>query len=307
MNEEGVCIAVLRIVAGGEGGRGEAKVGSAYAIPEGREGTIASGGVIDRQMVIEALQAKIPANQGDEEVEETPPQPEEVGKKGKGKPGQGKKFKRKKGEDSIKRVLGAKIPEFSPALIEHALSIVGVDPDVRTEDVLKDEALIDKTLEAFKVAQKIIEEVTTSAGQVKGYIVAKQRKPPAVKGEVEAKPKGKKKKELIAFGEIEGLLDEEEAEENASEQKTDDEGYRYDDFHPFLPKQFVDAIGFKVIEIDGYNNAVDSFVCSPSPYIKICNSLVSIVFINRVSKIDYPCARPETCRSEAAYNGTLRT
>ncbi|KAF8453500.1 fibronectin-binding protein A N-terminus-domain-containing protein [Terfezia claveryi] len=197
VNEESICIAVLRIVPAGEGGRRETKVGSPYAVPEGRE--------------------------GEQDVEEAPALPEEPEKKGKTKAGQGKKFKRKKGEDSLKRVLSSKIPEFSPALIEHALSIVGVDPELRAEDVLKDNTLIDKVLQAFAEAQKAIEEVTSKTGK---------------------------------------LFEDEEPEENGPELKIDEDGFQYDDFHPFRPWQFVNAPGFKIIEVEGYNNTVDTFFSS---------------------------------------------
>ena len=264
VNEEGICIAVLRVVPAGEGGRGETKVGSPYAVPEGREGTIAGGGVVDRQMVIEALKAKPLPAEGEQEVEEAFAVPEEPGKKGKTKPGQGKKFKKKKGEDSLKRVLSSKIPEFSPALIEHALSIVGVDPELHAEDVLKDDTLVDKVLQAFVEAQKAIEEVTNKTAKVRGYIVAKQRKPHSGGDDEEGKPMNKKK-EQVAFGEIERLFEDEEPEENGPELKIDEDGFRYDDFHPFLPRQFVNAPGFKIIEVEGYNNTVDTFVRPSSP------------------------------------------
>ncbi|RPB20220.1 hypothetical protein L211DRAFT_529890 [Terfezia boudieri ATCC MYA-4762] len=257
VNEEGICIAVLRIVPAGEGGRKETKVGSPYAVPEGRDGTIAG----DRQVVIEALKAKPLPAEGEQDVEEAPALPEEPEKKGKTKPGQGKKFKKKKGEDSLKRVLSSKIPEFSPALIEHALSIVGVDPELRAEDVLKDNTLIDKVLQAFTEAQKAIEEVTSKTGKVSGYIVAKQRKRRPAGEDEGAKPKSKKK-EQVAFGEIEQLFEDDEPEENGPELKTDEDGFQYDDFHPFRPHQFENAPGFKILEVEGYNNTVDTFFSS---------------------------------------------
>lgn len=265
VNEEGICTAVLRIVPAGEGGRGETKVGSPYAVPEGREGTIAGGSVVDRQIVVEALKTKPLPAEGEQEVEEVPALPEEPGKRGKTKPGQGKKFKKKKGEDSLKRVLSSKIPEFSPALIEHALSIVGVDPELRAEDVLKDDTLIDTVLQAFVEAQKVIKEVTNKTTKVSGYIVAKQCKARPAGEDTVARPKSRKQKGQVAFGEIEQLFEDEEPEDGSPELKTDEEGFQYDDFHPFPPRQFVDAPGFKIIEVEGYNNTVDTFVRPSSP------------------------------------------
>jgi len=277
VSEEGICIAVLRVVPAGEGGRGETKVGSPYAVPEGREDAIVGGGAVDGQMVIEALKAKPLST---EEVEEALAPLEEPGKKGKTKLGQGKKFKRKRGEDSLKRVLSSRIPEFSPALIEHALCIVGVDPEARVEDVLKDDTLIDKVLEAFVEAQKVIEEVTNKTAKAKGYIVAKQRKPQPVGEAVEEKPKSKKKEQV--FGEIEQLFEDEEPEENDPQMKTDEEGFQYDDFHPFPPRQFVNAPGFKIIEVEGYNNTVDTFVRPSSPELPRYRSLTKsrLVLLN---------------------------
>ena len=264
VNDEGICIAVLRVVTADESGRGETKVGSAYVTSEDREGVLSGGAVFNRETVIEAL--KTPPPPQEEEVEASAPVEEAgAGKKGKTKPGQGKKFKKKKGEDSLKRVLSSKIPEFSPTLIEHALRIVGVDAEVRAEDALKDNILIDKVLEAFGVAHKVIEEVTTPKATAKGYIIARKRRERTEAQVGAEKPKGEKKEHAAVFGEIDALFDDEEAEENPPDQKTDEDGFRYDDFHPFLPRQFVDAPNFKVVEVEGYNNTVDTFVRFASP------------------------------------------
>ncbi|KAF8455773.1 fibronectin-binding protein A N-terminus-domain-containing protein [Kalaharituber pfeilii] len=258
VNEEGICIAVLRIVPAGDG-RGETKVGAPYLAPAGEEGVLTGGGEIGPAMVIEAIKSGVAAPPAEEEAETAPPAPAgEQEKQGKTKPGQGKKYKKKKGEDSLKRVLGAKLREVSPVLVEHALIISGVDPEIRAEDILTDDALLEKVVQALIEARNLIDSITKSKEKVKGYIIAKQHIP---KDEKAASKDGAKKNKHTAFGEIEGLLEDEE-DGDGPEMKIDAEGFRYNDFHPFLPKQFVDAPGFKVTEVEGFNNTVDTFFSS---------------------------------------------
>ena len=254
VNEEGICISVLRIVPEGEG-RSETKVGALYSAPDGRENTIMDC-MFTREMVTELLKTPLPAP-GEEEGAEASAIPEQGVKS---KSGQGKKYKKKKGDNSLKRFLSLKIAEFSPALIEHVLTVVVMNLETPAEEVLKDNILIEKVFQAFIEAQKVLQSLTNPIAKVNGYIIAKKRKSLPIQEEVKGKLKGKSLNRL-AFGELDMILGEEDAEENSPEAKTDDEGYRYDGFHPFLPKQFCDSPHYKVINVEGYNDTVDKFVC----------------------------------------------
>lgn len=254
VNEEGICISVLRVVPEGEG-RSETKVGALYSAPEGREDTI-MGRIVTREMVMELLKTPLQAPAEEEGAETSAITEGGI----KSKSGQGKKFKKRKVDNSLKKFLSLRIAEFSPALIEHALTVVDMNLEISPEEVLKDDALIEKVSQAFIEAQKVAQSLVNPATQVNGYIIARKRKPQPIQEEAKGKPKGKSINRL-AFGELDMILGEEDAEGDSPEAKTDDEGYRYHDFHPFLPKQFCDCPQHKVINVEGYNNTVDQFVC----------------------------------------------
>lgn len=262
-------------------------MGTLYSAPDGREDTI-MGCTVTREMVMELLKTPLQAPE-EEEGAEAPLIPEGGIK---GKSGQGKKFKKKKGDNSLKRFLSLKIAEFSPALIEHALTVVDMNLDISAEEVLKDDVLIEKVSQAFIEVQMVVQSLTNPVTKIDGYIIAKKRKPLPIQEEARGKPKGKSINRL-AFGELDMVLGEEDAEANSPEAKTDGEGYRYDDFHPFLPKQFCDSPQHKVINVEGYNNTVDTFVCtiflihiiSFDLLIKFC----STVFFHRVTETYQPC------------------
>lgn len=298
-DETGVILAVLRVVSAGEGetGRGETKVGSVYALPTEREGTLDTRGEVTREQIVEILKSgQIPVEKTEEAIEDVPA-PAGKGKK----QGQGKKFKKKKGEDAIARVLSSKIPEFSPALIQHALLVVGVDPNTKSETAVNDEGMLAKIQEAFGKAREIIQDIS-KAEKVNGYIIAKQPKslPAAGTGDGE----GQKKKNKNAFG---GDIGDLEVDEDMPEMKKDADGFVYDDFHPFKPRQFVDVEGIKIIEVEGFNQTVDEFVCAL--HFDTMNKIliVTIVLINRVPKAHKSPSGEEIAGSETPLCCPLRT
>lgn len=231
-------LAVLRIVPPGEDGTGECKVGAKYD----DSGKMKSGPVT-KERVVTALQ---------EAVEEGKAAAEE-----KGAPKIGKKpqKKKKKVVNSLKKVLGAKLSEFSPVLIEHALLGVGVDPTVKAEQVMENEEILVKVLEAFREAEGIIRELTEGEGVKKGYIIAKLPRDPST----QVAALEKKEKEAMAFGCTEAV-------ETESPGKVQEEGEAkglvFDDFHPFSPRQFAGALGVKTLEYKGFNRTVDTFYSS---------------------------------------------
>jgi predicted ribosome quality control (RQC) complex YloA/Tae2 family protein len=231
-------LAVLRIVPPGEDGSGECRAGARYdATGKPRPGAVT------RERVLAALEKAIAA---DAEVQAA----DAVKAAG------GKKYqkKKKKGDSALKRVLGARLSEFSPVLIEHALLGVGVDPGVKAEEVVGNEELLGKVLEAFKEAEGIVEELTEAEGVQRGYIIAKQPKDTAAPQE-----KGGEKKKSVAFGSVEAV-ERDVAEEVQAEGEA--KGLVFDDFHPFLPRQFVGIPGLKTLEFEGFNKTVDTFFSS---------------------------------------------
>src|SRR5690606_27001076 len=236
-DREGLILAVLRIV---NSEKYEYKVGGKY-IEEEKSGMAE----VKRDEVVEALESVAAQAAEAREEEEATPAPAPAGK---GKPGAKKQFKKskKKVEMNLKKVLNSNFPRFSPTLIEHCLFVGGLAANSKVEDVLKDQALVDKAVAAMQEAQRIVNEVSTS-GSVKGYIISKN--PAEAKAAVaeEAEPEEPKEptKKGVTFGEAAPT------EEEQPKQKVQADGYIYDDFHPFLPKQLEGVPGIKLLPFDG--------------------------------------------------------
>ncbi|KAI5820567.1 fibronectin-binding protein A N-terminus-domain-containing protein [Pyronema omphalodes] len=234
-------LAVLRLVPANEDGTGECRVGAKY------DATGKPRGEVSRERIVTALKDAVEDGKTTDEPADAPKQP-------------AKKFqkKKKKVDTALKRVLGARMSEFSPTLIEHALLGVGVDPGLKAEQVLADEELLEKVFAAFNEAAEIIRDLTTEGSIKKGYIIAKKPS--------ETVPTGKKdeakEKKAVAFG----AFGSTEAVESEKQQEVQEEGEAkglvFDDFHPFLPRQFINVPGVKTLEYEGFNKTVDTFYSS---------------------------------------------
>ncbi|OIW31224.1 hypothetical protein CONLIGDRAFT_713681 [Coniochaeta ligniaria NRRL 30616] len=142
----------------------------------------------------------------------------------------GKKGKKKPGED-LRRGLATTITELPPMLVEHAFKVTNFDSTSNPSDILDNEELLDALFHSLEKARSIVEEVTSSPTS-KGYIIAKRRS-------------GAAKTETA----------------DGAEDKTKD--LLYEDFHPFLPKQFEEeSPEYKVLTFDGFNKTVDEFFSS---------------------------------------------
>lgn len=229
-------LAVLRTVIPEDGGP-ECKIGATYAATvKPRSGTVT------RERVVGALESALV-----EATAVTEPGEEAV------RPGKKFQKKKKKVDTALKKVLGQRIPEFSPVLVEHALLGVGVDPLMKAEQVVGDDAIIAKVLEAFKEAEEIVRDLTGGEGTKKGYIIAKQPQ----HASASAAPKEAKEKKSVGFGSV-----EEEAPAEKVQEEGEAKGLVFDDFHPFLPRQFVGVPGVKTLEYEGFNKTVDTFFSS---------------------------------------------
>ncbi|KAI1392324.1 fibronectin-binding protein A N-terminus-domain-containing protein [Hypoxylon trugodes] len=140
----------------------------------------------------------------------------------------GKKIKKKPG-DELRRGLATTILEFPPILVDHAMKVTGFDSSVSPSTVLEHEELLDNLLKSLAEAQRIIQEVT-STDKSKGYILAKTR-PGA--DFVPAEGDQPEKRNLL-----------------------------YEDFHPFLPRQFEEDPAYTVLSFDSFNKMVDEFFSS---------------------------------------------
>ncbi|MCJ1482278.1 hypothetical protein MMC06_002441 [Schaereria dolodes] len=203
-------LALLRVVGEGQD-QEELRVGLKYSI-ENRQNY---GGVprLTKQRVKECLQKTFEKAAGNE-VAPT------------------KKLKRKPG-DALRKALSTSLTEFPPVLVDHALRVKEFDLNTPVEEVLKDDALLDKLMTVLGEASRTIIAITSSR-TAKGYIFAKRRLL-----SVEAS---------IATSQVPG-----HEERN---------NLIYDDFHPFQPRQFEGSSEIQILEFEGFNTTVDEFFSS---------------------------------------------
>jgi predicted ribosome quality control (RQC) complex YloA/Tae2 family protein len=136
----------------------------------------------------------------------------------------GKKAK-KQTKDVLRKALAVSITECSPLLVDHALHVANFDSSLKPEQVLADETMLDKLLEALKEARKISDAIT-EPDEIKGYILAKPNPVAPKEGE-----------------------------------HSEEANFLYDDFHPFRPQQFENS-SIKFLEFPNFNKAVDEFFSS---------------------------------------------
>ncbi|KAK4216615.1 fibronectin-binding protein A N-terminus-domain-containing protein [Rhypophila decipiens] len=141
----------------------------------------------------------------------------------------GKKIK-KKGQDELRRGLATTITELPPILVDHVFRLTSFDPAIKPSEILNDDALLDSLFGALDKARHILEQVTSEA-TTKGYIIAKTR--PNASSENDTASAVDKTKDLL-----------------------------YEDFQPFLPKQFEDDPNCHILPFEGYNKTVDEFFSS---------------------------------------------
>ena len=138
----------------------------------------------------------------------------------------GKKAKRAKGGDDLRRALSAGFQEFPPHLLEHVFQEAEVDVQWRIEEVLDRAEKIEKVLLALNKATAVYDSLESD--NAKGYIIAKVKE-----GHGDAGDAGPLRDALL-----------------------------YDDFHPFRPSQFEKRQATHILEIDGFNKTVDEFYSS---------------------------------------------
>ncbi|KAI1748653.1 fibronectin-binding protein A N-terminus-domain-containing protein [Xylaria castorea] len=141
-----------------------------------------------------------------------------------------KKIKKKPG-DELRKGLAVTINELPPILLDHAMKVTGFDSAVQPVTVRDNEELLDHLLRSLGDGRKLVEQVTSS-DTCKGYIFAKRR--PGV----------------------EDPLDETQGEQQPRK------GLLYEDFHPFLPRQFEEDSTYTVLSFDSFGKTVDEFFSS---------------------------------------------
>ncbi|KAG7291783.1 hypothetical protein NEMBOFW57_001803 [Staphylotrichum longicolle] len=142
-----------------------------------------------------------------------------------------KKTKRK-GSEELRRGLATTITELPPILVDHVFRLTNFDSTAKPADILDNESMLDALFQSLEQARSILDDITSSPTS-KGYIIAKPN------------PRAAEK-----------IGDGEDAQQHKAR------NLLYEDFQPFLPKQFEDDPACQVLQFDGYNKTVDEFFSS---------------------------------------------
>ncbi|KAI3320844.1 fibronectin-binding protein A N-terminus-domain-containing protein [Xylariaceae sp. AK1471] len=142
-----------------------------------------------------------------------------------------KKIKKKPG-DELRKGLAVTINELPPILLDHAMKVTGFDSTVQPATVRDNEASLDHLLRSLQEARNLVEDITSS-DTCKGYILAKTR-PGA----------------------------EEPPDESTQDEKQLRKALLYEDFHPFLPRQYEVDPAYTILTFDTFGKTVDEFFSS---------------------------------------------
>ncbi|KAK4199608.1 fibronectin-binding protein A N-terminus-domain-containing protein [Triangularia verruculosa] len=143
---------------------------------------------------------------------------------------------KKKGADELRRGLATTITELPPVLVDHVFRMTDFNSAAKPAEILESDALLDSLFQTLAKARAVLEEVTSSP-KATGYIIAKPN--PRV---VEQQQQDQQQEEEIPKEKPSSLL--------------------YEDFQPFLPRQFEDDKSLTTLSFDGYNKTVDEFFSS---------------------------------------------
>ncbi|TLD06932.1 hypothetical protein PgNI_10706 [Pyricularia grisea] len=146
---------------------------------------------------------------------------------------------RKSGAD-LRRGLATIITELPPIVVDHAFRSTNFDAGAQAADILQNDDTFDALFEALEEARKILVAITSSA-QITGYIIAKAKDGAA---SVQSEDQGSEGAVVKPFvpGSSKDLI--------------------YEDFQPFLPKQFSSDPNNIILEFEGFNKTVDEFFSS---------------------------------------------
>lgn len=143
----------------------------------------------------------------------------------------GKKIKRKPG-DELRKGLATTITELPPILVDHAMRVTEFDSKLQPSAVLESEELLDHLLQSLEKAREVVKEVTSS-DSCKGYILARR-----------------------------GSETDNDPVEDVAGNQPPKANLLYEDFHPFLPRQFEEDSSYTVLPFDNFNKLVDEFFSS---------------------------------------------
>ena len=142
-----------------------------------------------------------------------------------------KKIKKKPG-DELRKGLAITINELPPVLLDHTMKVNGFDSTVQPATVRDDEQLLDQLLQALQAGRDLVQDIISS-DTCTGYIFAKKRPGTEDPPDGSTQDRQQSRKRLL-----------------------------YEDFHPFLPRQFEEDQAYVVLDFDGFGKTVDEFFSS---------------------------------------------
>lgn len=138
---------------------------------------------------------------------------------------------KKKRGGALRKALAGSLSEFPPILLDHSLHVANFDAATPIELVLNNEGVLQRLLLALEEAKTIYDGINRS-GTRKGYIIAKLQ---------------------------DGSRQDKQEQEPEGVRRA---GMMYEDFQPFLPRQWTEEGPHEVLEFNGFNTAVDEFFSS---------------------------------------------
>lgn len=142
-------------------------------------------------------------------------------------------FKKKAAKNlNLRAALSSFLPEYPPALLEHALRAGGLETGLDPREVLAQANLFQSLIAALAVAKKTFDETPLDRG-AKGFVVSKPR------------PGATDKPTILP----------------SSDRPASDASVSYEEFHPFKPIQF-SSEQYQTHEFDTFSDAVDHFFSS---------------------------------------------
>ncbi|KAI1275464.1 hypothetical protein F5Y07DRAFT_177516 [Xylaria sp. FL0933] len=142
-----------------------------------------------------------------------------------------KKIKKKSG-DELRKGLAVTINELPPVLLDHAMKVTGFDSTLSPATVRENDALLDQLLLSLQAGRDLVEDITRS-DTCRGYIFAKRR-PGA----------------------------EEPSDGSTQADQPTRSFLLYEDFHPFLPRQFAEDPAYITLDFESFDKTVDEFFSS---------------------------------------------
>ncbi len=142
------------------------------------------------------------------------------------------KKRKGKNDDVLRKALAVSMTEFPPLLLDHVFHVQAFDSTLKPEDIINSEKLLGELMQVLNVAAQILIDITTTE-PLRCYILANR---------------------------IDASKDQPGPDNEVG--KHGGSGLKYEEFHPFKPKQFERNPSWVFLEFEGFNRTADEFFSS---------------------------------------------